>query len=180
VGIDPSLGAILTARRVSRSLGVSVHFVVADARYLPFPPNHFDQVFSYSVLQHFSLEDCKQSVIEIGRVLKAKGNSIIQMPTKLGIRCLFHQARRGFREARDFEVRYWSLAELKKMFTMAIGQVEFSVDCFFGIGLQPSDYHLMTPKLKAVLLASEVLRKVSNILPFMIRLADSVYVKAIK
>src|SRR2546421_318531 len=36
VGIDPSLGAIIAARRVSESLGLPIRYVVGDARYLPF------------------------------------------------------------------------------------------------------------------------------------------------
>ena len=32
-----------------------------------------------------------------------------RLPNWLGIRSLYHQVRRGFREAEKFEVRYWSL-----------------------------------------------------------------------
>jgi 2-polyprenyl-3-methyl-5-hydroxy-6-metoxy-1,4-benzoquinol methylase/uncharacterized protein YbaR (Trm112 family) len=180
VGIDPSLGAIMAARRVSRSLGLSIRYVVSDARHLPFPNASFDNVFSYSVLQHFSREDCGAALGEISRVLKPRGLSFIQMPTTLGFRCLYHQAKRRFREAQNFEVRYWSFSALKKAFADTIGEPEFSVDCYFGIGLQKSDYRLMTPKLKAVLLASETLRRLSTLFPAMRYIADSVYVKAMK
>jgi 2-polyprenyl-3-methyl-5-hydroxy-6-metoxy-1,4-benzoquinol methylase len=50
IGIDPSLDAIRAARRVAKQLGVSVNYLVADARYLPFSTKKFDIVFSYSVL----------------------------------------------------------------------------------------------------------------------------------
>ena len=59
MGIDPSLDAVLAARRVSRQLGVEASFVVGDARFLPFANDSFDTVFCYSVLQHFSKENAK-------------------------------------------------------------------------------------------------------------------------
>jgi len=180
IGIDPSLGAIMAARRVSRSLGISVKYLVGDARYLPFPSASFDNAFSYSVLQHLSREDVRIALSEIGRILKPRGVSLIQMPTTLGLRCIYHQARRRFREARDFEVRYWSLSALGQIFTSAIGRTEFSVDCYFGIGLQKADSKFMPPKLKLVLAASEMLRRVSRAVPSLAYLADSVYVKAVK
>jgi 2-polyprenyl-3-methyl-5-hydroxy-6-metoxy-1,4-benzoquinol methylase len=54
IGIDPSLDAVLAARRVSKQLGVETDFVVGDARFLPFFDDSFDTVFSYGVFQHFS------------------------------------------------------------------------------------------------------------------------------
>ena len=72
------------------------------------------------------------------------------MPTRLGLRCLYHQARRGFRDGRGFEVRYWSLPALRRLFG-TIGRSRVEVDCYFGIGLQRADAPLMTPRLKRVL-----------------------------
>jgi SAM-dependent methyltransferase len=180
IGIDPSLGAVMAARRVAQSLGLSAKYIVGDARYLPFPSAKFDTVFSYSVLQHFSREDVKITLSGIGRVLKPSGISLIQMPTIFGVRCLYHQIKRRFREARDFEVRYWSLSALKHLFTSAVGKTEFSVDCYFGIGLQKADWKFMTPKLKLVLLTSEMLRGASQAIPVLKHIADSVYIKAVR
>ena len=106
VGIDPSLKAIRAANRVARQLGIEASYFVADSRYLPFREQVFDQVFSYSVLQHLSKPNARNSLVEIRRALKVGGNALVQMPNVFGIRCLYHQARRGFREGRDFEVRY--------------------------------------------------------------------------
>ena len=110
IGIDPSLKAIRAARRVARQLGVEASYVVGDSRFLPFRTEVFDQVFSYSVLQHLSKSDARESLREIHRVLRIGGEALIQMPNVFGIRCLYHQIRRGFREASDFEVRYWRTA----------------------------------------------------------------------
>jgi SAM-dependent methyltransferase len=180
VGIDPSLGAIMAAKRVNDSLGLSIKYLVADGRYLPFRAKSFQNVFSYSVLQHLSREDVGSVLSEASRVLTDAGICLIQMPTVLGLRCLYHQAKRLFREATDFEVRYWSIPALKRIFTKAIGRTEVSVDCYFGIGLQKSDYNLMPHKLRLVITGSEFLRRASRVAPFLKYAADSVYVKAVK
>lgn len=180
VGIDPSLGAVMAARRVSRALGVNAVFIVGDARYLPIRTAAVDQVFSYSVLQHFSRTDASLAATEVGRVLKDAGSSLVQMPTKFGLRCLYHQARRGFSEGSGFAVRYWSIPALKRLFSSSIGKTRFTVDCFFGIGLQYSDIRLMPFGLKALVVASEMLRELSELFRPLVYLADSVYVSSTK
>jgi SAM-dependent methyltransferase/uncharacterized protein YbaR (Trm112 family) len=178
IGIDPSLGAVLAAKRVAAQLGLNAKFVVGDARFLPFQTGSVDVVFSYSVLQHFSKGDATTAIKEVGRVLQANGKSVIQIPTVFGVRCLYHQARRRFREARDFEVRYWSIPALRQLFTEYVGRTTFSVDCFFGIGLQAADLRLMPASLRTVIRASELLRKTSRELPQLCYVADSVYVES--
>ncbi len=180
VGIDPSLGGVMAARRVSRSLGLSCRFIVGDARYLPFRAGSFDDVFSYSVLQHLSREDVGLVVKGIGRTLATGGTSFVQMPTIFGVRCLYHQARRRFAEGRGFDVRYWTIPALERLFGREVGPPTISVDCYFGIGLQRSDFALMTPALKVVLASSEAVRGVSRFVPFLKYVADSVYVTAVK
>src|ERR1039458_2711373 len=180
VGIDPSLGAVMAATRVARQLGIEAMFVVGDARFLPFKPSVIDCVFSYSVLQHFSRNDVTQVVSEMSRVLRMNGTSYVQMPTKFGLRCLYHQARRRFRDGTGFDVRYLTLPSLRKLFTYHIGVTTFSVDCFFGIGLQFSDLRLMTPLLKVVVSASEFLRLMSLIIRPLVWTADSVYVSSVR
>jgi SAM-dependent methyltransferase/uncharacterized protein YbaR (Trm112 family) len=180
IGLDPSLGAVLAAKRIAAQLGVDARFVVGDARYLPFRKGCMDVVFSYSVIQHFSRADATRAIKEVGRVLASSGRSLIQMPTTVGIRCMWHQARRGFREGRNFEVRYWSLPTLRRMFAEHVGRTTFSVDCFFGIGLQASDLQWMPASHRMAIGASEVLRKLSRVLPPLRYIADSVYVESTK
>lgn len=176
IGLDPSLGAAMSAKRVAGQLGLSIRFIVGDARYLPFREELFDQVFSYSVLQHFSKENVEVTLQEINRVLNPNGKYLIQMANYLGVRSLQHQLKRKFREAEDFEVRYWSIPELKKSFNKSIGSSEISVDCYFGLGLQKSDKKFMSAPMKIAISVSEVLRKISEIFPPIKYLADSVYV----
>jgi len=180
IGIDPILGAVLAAKRVAAQLGLANRFLVGDARFLPFRAASFDTVFSYSVIQHFSRENARKAIQEIGRVLQVNGKSLIQMPTILGLRCIYHQARRKFREPRDFDVRYWTIPALQEMFTESIGSAEISVDCFLGLGLQASDLRLMPAAHRAAIHTSELLRKTSRVLPWLRYIADSVYVESTK
>ncbi len=180
VGIDPSLGAVMAARRVARQLDTPIDYVCGDARYLPFCAGAFDTVFSYSVIQHFSKADARRTLAEIGRVLAESGDCLVQMPNRSGLRSLYHRARRNFSEGSGFDVRYWTLDELRVAFDEAIGPSSLSVHCYFGLGLEPGDMHLMRRSVKVAIVVSEFLRRLSEKAPILIRLADSVYVSAAK
>ena len=180
VGIDPSLKGIRAARRVAQQLGIRALYLVADGRFLPFRDSAFDQVFSYSVLQHLSKQNTSSVLREIRRVLRTGGSSLIQLPNVFGIRCLYHQVRRGFRETRDFEVRYWTVPELRREFSSTIGPASVEVDGFFSLNAQISDLRLFPPHFQAIVLASEGLRRISRLLPPLIYIADSLYITASK
>jgi hypothetical protein len=114
---------------------------------------------------------------EVQRVLTPQGSVLIQMANMYGIRCLYHQLRRGFRQARDFEVRYRTPEKLAELFT-TVGSATLSVDGFFGLGIQRSDLHLMPPHYQALIITSELLRAMSAKLPLLTQFADSLYVHA--
>jgi SAM-dependent methyltransferase/uncharacterized protein YbaR (Trm112 family) len=179
VGIDPSIGAVMAARRISADLGITSRYVVADARYLPFATDSLDVVFSYSVLQHFSKANVRMTLEEVARVLKKSGVSFIQMPNTYGLRSLYHQLKRRFREAEGFEVRYWRPAELKNIFTKLIGNSSLSAEGYFGLGIQKSDAKLLPLKYRLIIEASEGLRILSRKAPFMVYFADSIYVESL-
>jgi SAM-dependent methyltransferase/uncharacterized protein YbaR (Trm112 family) len=177
VGIDPSLKGIRAARHVAQHLGIEAHYVVADGRYLPFANGTFDQVFSYSVLQHLSKENVRLTLQEVARALHPAGGFLVQMPNCLGIRCLYHQARRGFREGCDFDVRYWTPRELASTFRATFGSARIFVDGFFSLNPQISDVSFLPWKSRTVVYASEALRKISGILSPLTYVADSLYVE---
>lgn len=179
VGIDPQLGAILAARRVAAQLGVNARFVVGDARNLPFRDGAFDYAWSYSVLQHFSLGDAEAALKEVGRTVRPQGIARIQLANLLGIRSLFVLARRKFHRAAGFDVRYWTPGRMKAVFKVAIGTARLEADCFFGLGLQPSDFDYMNATGKCLLLASEALRRASRIFVPFSWFADSLFCTAV-
>ncbi len=180
VGIDPALGSVLAAKRMCNKLGLTPAFVVGDARFLPFAASSFDRVFSYSVLQHFSKENARQAIGEAARVLRPGGESMIQMANMLGVRSMQHQVMRGFREPRDFDVRYWTPAELRRCFQEIVGDSRISVDGYFGLGIQRSDLPLMPARYRAVIRASDILRKISEKVPAISWAADSLYIHSRK
>jgi len=180
VGIDPSLKGIRAANRVAQQLGVKATYVVGDSRFLPFRDGMFDQVFSYSVLQHLSKDNARASLAEVRRVLCVEGNALVQMPNVFGVRCLYHQIRRGFREARGFEVRYWTPHELLAAFTDCIGPSRLTVDGYFSLNAQASDLRLLPARYRALVRISEGLRKVSPYVPTLMKMADSLYISSRK
>ena len=179
IGIDPSLDAVLAARRVAKQLGVKADFVCGDARFLPFADDAFDVVFSYSVFQHFSKENARISLAEISRVLKKNGTTLIQMPNKYGVRSLYNWWRRGCTEGEGFDVRYWTPRELLKTFAEIFGATEMTVDGYFGLGIQKTDVDLLPIKYKLVVYSSELLRKISIGVPFIKKAADSLYLESL-
>jgi SAM-dependent methyltransferase/uncharacterized protein YbaR (Trm112 family) len=180
LGIDPSLPAVLAARRVAARLGVEAEFVVGDARHLPLPDASADVVFSYSVLQHFSREDALAALRELGRVAKPGGLVLVQMASALGPRNLVRQLRRRrFREpAYPFDVRYWTPRELVAAFEEAIGPARLRVDGFFALNVQAADADLLRPRHRALVAASERLRRFSQRVPALVHAADSLYVES--
>ncbi len=179
IGIDPSLEGVRAAYRVARQLGIAdACFLVADARYPPFADSSVDAVFSYSVLQHFSKENVRTTLDQIGRILAPGGRCLIQLPNAFGVRSIYHQLKRGLREPRLFEVRYWTVGELHRTFQDRIGPTEIFVDGFFSLNPQTSDLRLLAPRARAVVRTSETLRRLSDAFPVLKYAADSLYVSS--
>jgi len=100
------------------------------------------------------------------------------MPNVYGITCLYHQLKRRFSEEREFDVNWWSLAEMKNIFTKAIGETALSVDGYFGLGVQKSDIDLLPFRYRLVVWSSELLRSMSEKAGWMKIFAHSIYVKS--
>jgi len=179
-GIDPQLGAVIAAARVARQLGQDVNFVCADARFLPFGSGRIDVAFSYSVLQHFGGDDCRKSLGEMSRVLKKGGISLIQLANLFGVRSMYHQFRRFFREPRGFEVRYYTPWQMERSFQSIVGETALFADCYFGLGLQASDLRFMQGVPRLATWISKILSKLSGRVRPLVLVADSLYVRSIK
>ncbi len=171
-GVDHNFGRLVIARRVCRQLGVEADFLCTDARRLPFADGSFDVAFSYSVVQHFSKDQARLILAEVGRVLAAGGAGMIQMPNRYGIRSLYHQLRKTWTPAQPFDVRYWTPRELLRDFEAAIGPSRLTIDGFFGLGIQARDSENFLPHHRAIVGLSERLRRA----PWLAPVADSLYV----
>lgn len=180
VGIDVSLEAVRAAYRVAEQFGAEGQYLVADARFLPFREQSFPVVFSYSVLQHFRKSDAAQVLAEASRVMGRDGTALIQMANRYGVRSLYHQARRGFRRAEAFEVRYWSPGELRSVFERVIGPARLSADGYFSLNAQECEMHQLPFRYRCVVTASACLRAASSRMRPLVFVADSVWVRAVK
>jgi SAM-dependent methyltransferase/uncharacterized protein YbaR (Trm112 family) len=178
VGVDPSLGAVLAAKRLAARLGLPFEGIVADARHLPLKLGAIDTCFSYSVLQHFSKSDARAAMRQIARATRPAGTVKIQMASATGARSLQHILRRRFREPKGFEIRYWLPRVLLREFRAIFGDGQMKVDCYFGLGLQPSDRTLYSTTGRVILTVSEALRKASTIVRPLAYVADSIYLTA--
>jgi SAM-dependent methyltransferase/uncharacterized protein YbaR (Trm112 family) len=176
IGIDPSLGAVLAAKRLALMRGLPFEGIVGDARHLPLADGAVDAAFSYSVLQHFSKPDALAALTEIARAIRPGGSYRIQMASATGIRSLQHLIRRRFRTPRDFEVRYWLPPALKRAFKRIFGDARLEVDCFFGLGLQATDYDLYGTLGRLLVTTSEALRRASGRIAPLRYAADSLYI----
>ncbi|WP_459866201.1 methyltransferase domain-containing protein [Endothiovibrio diazotrophicus] len=176
VGIDPSLRSVLAATRVARQLGLeNVRFVVGDARRLPFRSDTFDRAFSFSVLQHFPKEAVVETLGQLRRVIRAGGESRLHLLNAFGVRSLQVQAARGFRGARDFEVRYWRPAEMLACFGRTLGTSRLEVDGFL-VQAREEDRDLLTATGQRLLDLSATLNRLSRVVPGLWRLADNLFV----
>jgi len=174
VGIDVHLEGLRAARRVLAQLNVDATLICADARQFPFKNCLFDQIFSYSVLQHFSRENFSRSLCDISRVTNAKGNFFLQMPNRIGIRNLQNRIKNNFREE-EFDVRYYFPSELLSFSRKYFSRAEISIDGFFGLGIQPSNIEYFTSYGKMVCFTSERLREICKFIPKSYWIADSLY-----
>jgi len=179
VGIDPSLGAIMAARRAFHRER-HVMFVCGDARFLPFKNKTFDCVFSYSVIQHFSEEDAERTLAEIGRTLTDHGFSKIQMAHRGGFRSKYIRSRSDYFNLGVFSVRYWPLNKLKRTFEKTIGPSTVIPEAFGGLGLLVDDWWGASRKAKLLIIISIILKNAAQIIKSLIRIADSVYVISTK
>lgn len=180
IGIDPSLGALMAAKRAFSELGLDISFVCGDARFLPFKADAFKNAFSYSVIQHFSEPDTEIVIMEMERVLCKGGVAKIQMAHKWGLRSMYIRTRRNYIDSGIFRVRYWSLTSMRDLFLKKLGPTSLKPEAFGGLGLLPEDKNLVNNKAKLLISISEILKKISLIFPPLIYLADSVYVESKK
>jgi len=183
VGVDVKLDALRAARRVLRDHAVQGYVVAADLQSLPFQAGIFDAVFSYSVLQHVHRRRAGRCVGEVHRVLAGGGLCMLEFPISHGLGNLLRgRWRRSDDEDDDGSwcVRYYAIGELERLFGRVFGNVAYQVDCYLGIGVQPSDLDMLPRRYQAVVLCSEILKRLSRRIAWLKRFADSVYMVAIK
>jgi cyclopropane fatty-acyl-phospholipid synthase-like methyltransferase len=182
IGIDIHLKSLMCARWLSQKLtpGNEPFFVLADARHMPFAAESFGGAFSYSCIQHFSKKHAEVILSELSRVMRPQARSLIQMPNKRGIRSMVALGLRRFSDGAEFDVRYYSISDLLRLFEHRIGKSEWYVDCFLGLNVHARDRDLVPYSKRWIVDLAEVFLWASKKLPFVARFSDSVFVSSTK
>jgi hypothetical protein len=91
---------------------------------------------------------------------------------------LWNQLReRRFRKPRSlFDVRYWTPRELGEEFSRAVGRTTLAVDGYLTLNPHPAYLALLPRRYRALVRASEALRRLSGGLPWLSYAVDSLYV----
>lgn len=76
-GVDPSADMIAIARESARERGVAMDFQEAAGERLPFADGEFDFAVSSLTFHHLPLEEKREALAEIHRVLKPHGKLLI-------------------------------------------------------------------------------------------------------
>ena len=179
IGVDIHLKSLLCASHLAKKLAPQNKplFVVADARRLPLADGSMGGVFSYSVLQHFSQENCASILSEVRRVMSPNSRSVIQMAHSGGIRARI--AKRAGPDS-EFDVRRYPVRELTHMFERQIGPSQWKVDCFLGLNVHARDWRFAPPARRGIIAAAEILQAASRFIPHLRKLSDSVFVESVK
>ena len=182
VACDIHLQALLCAQWLARKLvpGSEPLFVLADARHLPFGAEAFSAAFSYSVIQHFSRANAELALGQIAKVLRRRAPACIQMPNRNGLSAMLRKTRARDTEGAEFDVRYYTIDELLKLFRRVIGPATWRTDCFLGLNVHLADWRFVPVSKRPLLLLDAALLAVSRAVPPIARLADSVFITATK
>ncbi len=103
---------------------------------------------------------------------------MIQMATRWGVRNLMQQFWQKMSKPHPVMVRYWPQRDLRRAFAELIGPPKISVDGFFGLNAQMADLELLPWRYRCLVRSSGLLRRLSERIHWLSRLADSVYVKS--
>jgi len=176
--IDPWIDCCRALGRVARQLSPSgeIKIANADGRRLPLPDDSFDAAFSYSVLQHLPKAEAEQALLEMIRVVRPGGTVLVQMPNVRGLRQRMLY-RRGVVADRDFQVRPWTFDELRRLAGSLASRNSIVADGYFSLNAQWSERRAMPYPSRAVVAASEALRRASTLVPSLIEWADSVWIR---
>ncbi len=184
VGIDIKLESCEAALTVLKDLGHTGYTVVADLQAIPFQDNVFEQVWSFSVIQHTHRRRALNCLKEIHRILQPNQSCKLEFPLKHGFwnkRVIANRTDKN--EENDFDswcVRYYDLKELESWCNTIFGNFNFSNHCYFGIGILPLDLYYVKWYYKPIVATSLLLNATSKIVSPLKYVSDSVYIEAKK
>jgi uncharacterized protein YbaR (Trm112 family)/SAM-dependent methyltransferase len=184
VGIDIKMESCEAGLAVLQDMGLQGYTVMADLQAIPFQDNIFEQVWSFSVIQHTHRKRALNCLQEINRILQNNKSCKLEFPTKHGFwnkRVIANRPDKN--EEDDFDswcVRYYDLQELETWCQSIFGNFIFDTHCYFGIGILPLDLQYVKWYYKPAVATSLLLTATSKLITPLKYIADSVYVVARK
>jgi SAM-dependent methyltransferase/uncharacterized protein YbaR (Trm112 family) len=185
VGIDIRLEFCEAARAVVRENGFNGYTLVADLKNLPFQPDVFDVVWSFSVIQHTHRDRLLGCIAGIQRILQTgTGYCYLEFPNKNGVHHRFGPAKKDAANADDYnswDVRYYTPGEYKAIFLKFFDNFRYVNHSALGIGVLPGDARYASGvKNKFGIWLSRRLSNFFEIVTPLKAISDSIYIQCNK
>lgn len=176
IGIDISIENLILAKKISESFKLkNCNFICCDVLDLPLKENTFDQVFSFSFLQHFSQNKLEIILKNISNKMKSKSIFKTQMVNKFALRSIYNIFKIKFTKQKvlnDFDVRYFSIQKINRIFSKYFKVKNFENYSFFTQA-PISDYNILSLKSKLFLNISKIFNLISLYLKFFKYVSDN-------
>jgi SAM-dependent methyltransferase/uncharacterized protein YbaR (Trm112 family) len=181
IGVDIHLKSLRCTKALAHKICPEnmPHFVLADARRMPFAEEAISGVFSYSVVQHLSKTNAGIVLTELSRVMRPGAKSIIQMPNRRGVYATLKRIRSGVKDD-EFDVRYYEISEMLELFTSRIGSSSWCVDCFIGLNVHARDMRFVPWAKRWIVVLNELILCLSRYVRPLAHCADSIYLHSQK
>lgn len=183
VGIDIRLEFCEAALKTLRDNNRNGYSLVADLKNLPFQSNIFDLVWSFSVIQHTHKQRLLSCLTHINRILKNSGFTFLEFPNKYGLRNRYRGVKESSGSENDYDswcVRYYSIKEYRDIFNDIFGNFKYYNHSFIGIGILSEDLKYVSVKNKFLVGVSLLGSMITNLIPPLKQISDSIYIKAYK
>lgn len=183
VGLDIRLEFCETQQNVLKDLNKKGYSIVGDLENLPFANSVFDLVWSFSVIQHTHYDRLINCLKCIDLILAKSGYTYLEFPNKDGLRNRFGPVISQAKFKDDYNnwcVRYYTPDEYKDIFNKYLTNFAYNNHSFLGIGVLKEDIKYVSAKNKIPCIASLILSYMTNIIPPLKQISDSIYIKAEK
>ena len=183
IGVDIRLEFCEAALTSLNALGKTGYVLVGDLKNLPFKSDIFDLVWSFSVIQHTHKKRLLNCLEHINRIIKMDGYTLLEFPNKYGIKNRFGNVQATEAEKDDYnswEVRYYSIDEYREIFEKIFRNFQYKNHSLIGIGILKDDLKYVSFKNKILSGISLFGSMLTNIIPGLTKISDSIYIKAYK
>jgi uncharacterized protein YbaR (Trm112 family)/SAM-dependent methyltransferase len=181
IGLDLKIDHARSVFKTLKHHHVNGYIVVGDLQDIPFQPDVFDLIWSFSVIQHTHHDKLVSCVEHLKRILAKSGKVKLEFPNKNGIR---NKIKYGHLEndmdMDSLHVRYYSISEYVDIFKKQFDKVKVSIHSFLGIGVLEEDLKYVSWKNKPLVALSLLSTFFARIIPGFKYISDSVYVKTEK